>query len=165
VLLSEIHCIRERLRSAHLNLIFSKESKPVVFTANIEFNVDPNNAMGEILNITLYPQACSDRNQSLTPIIELNEPSLISFVDNEFVFDINFGDQIIPGEANCISGSLMQLDIVLRALLIDEDTFCGQIEGRLIRPFEYLLAGSTFGAIRINDYDDLENLSLLTRCE
>jgi len=56
---------------------------------------------------------------------------------------------VIPGDANVVSGSDLTVDLVLIGRIRDENTFCGDATGMILKPLELDIVGSTIGGIRI----------------
>ncbi len=57
----------------------------------------------------------------------------------------------IPGDANVLTGSTLTVDVTLIGRIRSEDLFCGDANGMILAPIELDIAGSTIGAIRVED--------------
>lgn len=88
-------------------------------------------------------------------------------VEADGTFTATFSRQAVgtvSGCANPISGSDIEATLVLNASTRSEDLFCGQLEGSLFKPFTYDLAGSTFGAVRIDQAPDTAGVAPVLKC-
>lgn len=66
-------------------------------------------------------------------------------------FDIDAGVVEVVGEANPITGSPIVASLKMVGTVIDENFYCGSIEGEVMMPIMNSLAGSTFAAVRLED--------------
>ncbi|MCY1068967.1 hypothetical protein OV090_29785 [Nannocystis sp. RBIL2] len=73
----------------------------------------------------------------------------IPIVDGKF--DIDAGVVKVTGMANPVTGGDIEATLRMIATIIDEDFFCGEIEGDLMSPLMSTLKGSTFAAVRLED--------------
>lgn len=62
-------------------------------------------------------------------------------------FTIAFGEQLVHGCANAISGSDILATLTLTGITRSKDRFCGTMDGALIRPYSLALEG-TFAFVR-----------------
>ena len=129
-------------------------SRPFAFLAVID-------VLESIINLELIPLSCEDYSL---------EESIISglevYVDGDGRFTRDLGVVQIPGLANCVSGGLIEAEIILEGLVITEDSFCGDLTGMLHLPWQSDFAdlnfdpmGTTFAARRIDEYGEYVNLN------
>lgn len=113
---------------------------PFQFLAQIELD-DTDNTV----DITLTGLGRYDRMpvQGGEPLRALDVP-----VDNTGKFEAPLVGEI-PGDANVITGSDLEVDVVLVGRIMDENAFCGEATGMILRPIELDIAGSTVGAKRV----------------
>lgn len=71
---------------------------------------------------------------------------------------------VVPGEGNAISGTPVTIDLMVMATIRTEDYFCGLLNGGVVAPLTLDLNGSTFGAIRIPDGADVNDLTPIPNC-
>lgn len=64
-------------------------------------------------------------------------------------FAIDFGDQLVHGCANAISGADIKARLILEGATLSENRFCGAMDGRLIEPYDAPLPGE-FAFVRID---------------
>jgi hypothetical protein len=136
-------------------------TKPMVFLSTIEISIAEDGQSGTITRMQLDPRTCEDRQVSAEGNVLFEGESIIN-AEGEYTLD--FGEQIVPGAANCISGSLIQATIKLQGRVLNEDQICGEVSGMLIQPFEYDLEGSTFAAYRVEEGVDLNTLDIKGSC-
>jgi hypothetical protein len=79
-------------------------------------------------------------------------------------FTIEVGEIAISGQANPITGSNILADLTLIGVVIDDDTFCGTVNGDVLQPLQNNVDGSSFGAIRYDgDFTEIGD-AFLARC-
>ena len=137
-------------------------TKPMVFLSTIEISIAEDGQSGIITNIRLDPRTCEDRQVSAEGEVVFEGESQVNI---EGDYSIDFGQQAVPGAANCISGSPIQATIQLQGRIMNEDQICGQVSGMLMQPFEYDLEGSTFAAYRVEEGVDLNDLEIKGSCD
>ena len=81
-----------------------------------------------------------------------------------FVVETLGGPVMVTGEANPITGSDIVAEISLLGAIQDEDVYCGTAGGQVTSPLVADLAGSTFGAQRIEDTAAASLPPPLTEC-
>ena len=69
----------------------------------------------------------------------------------EFGFVLDFGEIMVTGAANPITGSDIVSQISLTGRIQDADGWCGTATGEVSSPLQLPLEGSTFAAIRLAD--------------
>jgi hypothetical protein len=69
-------------------------------------------------------------------------------VDATGRFDAPFAGDI-DGQANPATGSTLTVELVLAGAILDENVWCGVVNGRITQPLILPLDGSTFAAIRV----------------
>lgn len=137
-------------------------TKPMVFLGQLDISIAEDGQSGTISRMILDPLTCEDRQVSAEGDVIFDGGAPI---DSDGNFSIDFGEQNVPGIANCISGSLIQATIQLQGQILNENEMCGAVVGQLMQPFEYDLAGSTFAAYRVEEGVDLNTLEIKGSCE
>lgn len=66
-------------------------------------------------------------------------------------FEIDAGVVMVTGMANPVTGGDIVASLKMIGTVIDEDFYCGEIEGEVMMPLMAGLAGSTFAAVRLED--------------
>jgi hypothetical protein len=66
-------------------------------------------------------------------------------------FLMEFGETMVTGEANPITGSDILADLSLDAMILTEDAWCGDVMGMVLSPLMASLKDSTFAAVRLAD--------------
>jgi hypothetical protein len=123
---------------------------PLQFVTHIVYSAAPEG--GGTMDITFQPLSLEPM-QSLTPREFVGVP--ITYEDiavtPDGAFDIDMGLVMVTGEANPVTGSDIEATLIVHGDMLDENTACGELEGMLLSPLEFNLAGSTFAAIRLGD--------------
>jgi len=94
--------------------------------------------------------------QTGSPRLPSGEPFVftdVPVVDGQFTLD--FGEILLAGETNPITGSDISASIVLAGQVQDADSFCGDATGMVTAPLRTSIDGSTFAAVRVAGLDDL----------
>lgn len=66
-------------------------------------------------------------------------------------FTLDFGEILLLGATNPITGSDISATIVLDGQVQDADRFCGTVSGMVTAPLMTSIDGSTFAAVRVTD--------------
>ncbi|WAS98284.1 hypothetical protein [Nannocystis punicea] len=66
-------------------------------------------------------------------------------------FDIDAGLVTVTGMANPVTGGDIEATLKMIGTIIDENFYCGEIEGDVTTPLMANLKGSTFAAVRLED--------------
>lgn len=90
-----------------------------------------------------------------TPREEVGDPIVVTGVPlTDGLFSIDFGEVTVPGSANPISGGDIVATIVLEGRILSSDAWAGDVSGAATSPVNADLAGSTFGAYRVEAPED-----------
>ena len=100
------------------------------------------------LKMILTPLSVADRS----PVGAAIETAVVP-IDEEGRFELPFGNVVVTGVANPISGSEIEADLTMQGQIQSSTRICGGLTGRLIRPADFDLAGSTVGLVQITDGD------------
>jgi hypothetical protein len=111
------------------------------FIADVEMT--DNGDGTAVLDITFTPLTVADRTPIGDPLSSLDVAVANT---GEFTAPV---EGIVPGPANPISGSEIELDGALEAVIKSTDLFCGDVTGRVSRPTIIDLDGSTGAGIRV----------------
>ena len=117
--------------------------KPLLLKVDVVSDVESD---PPTVKMTLQPLGVEDK----TPLGEIIEPDPVE-VDGDGRFSIPFGNVVVTGGANPISGSEIEADLTLLGEIRGEQDLCGTIEGDLIRPTAFSLNGSTVGMLLVED--------------
>lgn len=131
--------------------------QPLLFAVDVEVSSDL-----ELATLELQPLTTDDDDEPRTPIGDRIVLEDVPY-DAEGTLSADLGEVTVPGRANPITGSdivaSVQLSARTRAETDDEPSlFCGEVEGMVIEPLSYDLAGSTFGAVPTDDAPSAEPL-------
>jgi hypothetical protein len=123
---------------------------PLQFVTTIAYTASAEG--GGTMDVTFQPLSLTQM-MVLTPREFVGEPITYEdiAVSPEGAFDIDMGLVMVTGEANPVTGSDIEATLIVHGNMVDENTSCGELEGMLMSPLEFNLAGSTFGAIRLGD--------------
>ena len=105
--------------------------------------------------LTLQPLSLDigEVNQPQEPVGDPFVFTDVPVVDGKFTLD--FGELMISGAANPITGSDITASIVLAAQVESADFFCGDASGMVTSPLMTSIDGSTFAAVRVAGLDAL----------
>jgi hypothetical protein len=121
---------------------------PLQFLGEVTAELD---AMGngtisvEFQPLSLDPQSTTD------PREEVGEALVIDGDVSGYSFTLPFGETMVTGAANPITGSDIVANLELQATIRSEDAWCGTVTGMVLSPIMVDLAGSNFAAIRLAD--------------
>ena len=145
--------------------------RPMTFVAEVEIMVNEDGSGGQIMSILLDPRRCDDFNESAGDSV-LFSPDQPAEIGANSYFSADFGRVIVAGPANCISGSTIEAEIQLDGQVSSTENLCGEMNGMLYRPYpadlgysEVTMERSTFGAIKINGDEDINELSVPKNCD
>jgi hypothetical protein len=105
---------------------------------------------GALLDISLQPLTL-DVGSTTTPRLPFGAPIVIDAVPvaADGSFTMNLDALAIDGQTNPITGSdAAAADLVFDGQLVDDDSWCGTMDGELTAPLMLDLAGSTFAGSR-----------------
>lgn len=97
-----------------------------------------------------------DIGQTGGPQVPFGDPFVftdVPVVDGAFTLD--FGEILLAGATNPITGSDITASIVLTGHVQDADSFCGDASGTVTAPLMTTIDGSTFAAVRVSGLDAL----------
>lgn len=98
--------------------------------------------------------------------VAVGDPIIVNNVQllEDGTFELELTDAAVDGEANPISGGDIVATIRLSGFVTSATAFCGTVDGQVSEPTQIGLAGSTFGAIPIEN-DDLTLITPSAKCE
>lgn len=122
---------------------------PLQFIATNTMNSD---GMGTTtLSVCLQPITL-EQGKVNTPRLPIGDPLCFEdLVITDGAFEIDAGVVMVPGEANPVTGGEIVASLLLKGTVIDENFYCGTIEGEVMMPLMAPLGGSTFAAVRLED--------------
>jgi hypothetical protein len=125
-------------------------AKPLLLKAVV--NVDAA-ASPMTIQMVLTPLSVIDK----TPIGESIETEAEP-IEDDGSFVLPFGAVAVTGEANPISGSDIEANLILEGQIRGADSICGVVTGQLIKPTEFDLEGTTVGmaAVAEDNFADVE---------
>ena len=77
--------------------------------------------------------------------------------DGTFVADL--GHVEVEGEANPLTGSFIEADMVLHGIVANAEVFCGSVTGMVTVPSNIPLEGSTFGVVKGTEFATVTPMS------
>lgn len=122
---------------------------PLQFIATNTITIDENG--NTLLGACLQPLSL-DPGKVNTPRQPIGDPlcySDLPIADGKF--EIDAGVVMVTGMANPVTGGDIVASLKMVGTVIDEDFYCGEIEGEVMMPLMSPLAGSTFAAVRLAD--------------
>ena len=125
---------------------------PLKFVTTIDNMIIAEDGSGATADFTFQP--LSVPGECLDGILEF--PGVVFDADGNF--EIDMGLVMVSGEANPISGTDIEATIVMHGRIVDVDALCGEVDGMLMSPLVFDLAGSNFAAIRLDDDGCTETL-------
>lgn len=122
---------------------------PLQFVADVQATVDEVTGDGTL--VMEFQPLSLDVGSTTEPREEVGDPINIEAPVTGGFFDVAFGETMVTGMANPITGSDILADLSLAGALIDEDAWCGAVTGNVLSPLQAPLDGSTYAAIRLAD--------------
>ena len=122
---------------------------PLQFLATVDA-ADP-----ALWDLSLQPLAL-DQGQTGSPQTPVGDPLVfddVAVVDGGFTID--FGETLLPGQTNPITGSDITATITMSGTVVDPDFFCGLVGGMVTMPLMTSIDGSTFAAVRVTGLESL----------
>ena len=129
--------------------------KPLLLKAEVVTDLESE---PKTIQMVLQPLGVEDR----TPLGDIIAPEAVE-IGEDGRFSIPFGNVVVTGEANPISGSEIEADLTLNGEIRGEQDICGLIEGDLIRPTAFSLNGSTVG-MGLVEGDDFASATPVLEC-
>ena len=124
---------------------------PLQFATTVFFDPSPDGA-GGTAEFSFQPLSLN-QGETLVPREFIGDPLVYSGieVDAEGKYDIDMGLVMVTGMANPVTGSDIEATLVVHGEIRNMNQFCGELEGELMSPLQFDLAGSTFAAMRLAD--------------
>ncbi|MCY1063094.1 hypothetical protein [Nannocystis sp. SCPEA4] len=122
---------------------------PMQFIATNTMTVDENG--DTLLDTCLQPLSLMQGKVNM-PREPIGDPLCyegIPIVEGKF--DVDAGEVNVTGEANPVTGGEIVATLKMIGSIIDENFYCGDIEGDVSSPLVADLKGSTFAAVRLED--------------
>jgi hypothetical protein len=125
---------------------------PLQFATEISNMVIADDGTGATADFTFIPLSLA-QGETLIPRACLDETLTYEGVvfDADGNFQIDMGYVMVSGEANPISGFDIEALLNVIGHIEHPDAMCGELEGMVVNPLVFDLAGSTFGAIRLDN--------------
>lgn len=123
-------------------------SKPLQFLADVQTDYD--DAGTGSMTIEFQPLSL-DVGSTTEPREEVGDAIVVDTDVNTGAFTIPFGETMVTGQANPITGSDILADLSLQGNVRSANAWCGGVDGDVLSPIMVPLAGSTFAAIRLAD--------------
>jgi hypothetical protein len=92
-----------------------------------------------------------DQGSTTVPREEVGESLVIDGDVANFQFTLPFGETMVTGAANPITGSDIVSDLSLEGQIRSETAWCGSVTGMVLSPIQVPLDGSFFAAIELAD--------------
>lgn len=124
---------------------------PLQFIGDVTAELD---ATGNgTVSVTFQPLSL-DQGSTTLPREEVGDPITIDGDVTEYAFTLPFGETMITGAANPITGSDIVADLSLEGSFRSENAWCGTVTGMVLSPIQVPLDGSVFGATRLVDRNE-----------
>lgn len=124
---------------------------PLQFLGEVEADIDP--AGNGTIIVTFQPLSLAPMSTT-EPREEVGEPITIEGDVKSFSFTLPFGETMVTGAANPITGSDIVADLALEGTIRSVDAWCGSVTGQVLSPIQVPLGGSVFAATRLADRDE-----------
>lgn len=121
---------------------------PLQFLVDVDAELDINydgTVTVDIQPLSLDPMSTSE------PREEVGDSLVVDADVTGGAFTLVFGETMVTGAANPITGSDILADLSLVGSIRSEDAFCGNAVGMVLSPIMTSLEGSTFAAVRLAD--------------
>ncbi|GEM_PF-1005042 len=127
---------------------------PLQFATSIDFTYSETGDSGT-MDLCFQPLTL-DQGSTTEPRVFVGDPLCYDGipVDSEGEFDFDMGLIQVAGAANPITGSDIEATIEMSGSIVHPDALCGTVSGELMSPLVFDLAGSSFGAVRLEDIGD-----------
>jgi len=124
---------------------------PLQFIADFDVDLDAMvmDATFTPLSLELASTTVPREELPANPIIVNGIP-----INEDGSVEIDFGEVMVEGDANPITGSDIVTTVVINVGALDDDTFCGSADGMVTSPIQQGLEGSTVAGIRLTDRGD-----------
>lgn len=121
---------------------------PLQFLGEVTAEIDP---MGDGTISVVFQPLSLDAGSTTEPREEVGDSISIDADVTAASFTITFGETMVTGAANPITGSDILADIALVGSIRNADAWCGTVEGEVLSPIQVGLEDSTFAAMRLAD--------------
>lgn len=121
---------------------------PLQFLADVTAELD---AMGSGTATVEFQPLSLDPMSTTEPREEVGESITIDADVEAYAFTLAFGETMVTGAANPITGSDILADLSLEGQIRSMDRWCGTVAGDVLSPIQVPLQGSTFAATRLAD--------------
>lgn len=122
---------------------------PLQFIADVDAELDDGSGDGTVI-IEFQPLSL-DPGSTTSPREEVGMALRIDAEVTACTFLLDFGQTMVTGEANPITGSDIVADLSLDGTIVSEDAWCGDLLGEVLSPIAVSLEHSTFAASRLAD--------------
>ena len=127
---------------------------PLLFKSDVVVDLEAST-----IKMTIYP--ISVDGEVLPDAIDRDPVPL----NADGTFTLPFGEVDVTGNANPVSGSDIKANLTLVGRLRSDEFFCGELEGQLIFPTMFDLAGSTIGSVKLADANaDVSSITPVLEC-
>lgn len=121
---------------------------PLQFLVDVQAEVDP---MGDgTVSLDIQPLSL-DPMSTTEPREEVGDSIVVDADVVGGAFTVLFGETMVTGAANPITGSDIVADLTLEGSIRSADAWCGAAVGMVLMPIQAPIDGSNFAAIRLAD--------------
>lgn len=124
---------------------------PLQFIGDVTAELDE--AGNGTISVTFQPLSL-DPMSTTTPREEVGDAITIDADVEDYAFTLDFGQIMVTGAANPITGSDITATLSLVSQIRNEDAWCGTVTGMVESPIMVPLEGSYFAATRLADRDE-----------
>ncbi|MCX4243284.1 hypothetical protein [Paraliomyxa miuraensis] len=124
---------------------------PLQFLAEVTAELD---AAGDGMVTVEFQPLSLDPMSTTEPREEVGESITIDTEVTAYAFALDFGETMVTGAANPITGSDIVATLALEGSIRSEDAWCGGVTGDVESPIQVPLEGSNFAATRLADRDE-----------
>lgn len=124
---------------------------PLQFLGDVTAELDA--AGNGTISVTFQPLSL-DPMSTTVPREEVGEAITIEGPVEDYAFTLDFGQIMVTGAANPITGSDITATLSLVSQIRNEDAWCGTVTGMVESPIMVPLEGSYFAATRLADRDE-----------
>jgi len=137
------------------------KSKPLRFKLDVTVNVDAGT-----IDATMQPIAAPPNNGATEPGTLVGEKFTASSPIDPAAgtFSLDFGGVDVPLEANPIIAVPAAADIALVGCTATPESSCGLVDGKLTKPIDQSIEGSTWAIVPLPDGTNPISIELVTAC-
>ena len=121
---------------------------PLQFIGEVTAEID---GMGNGTITVVFQPLSLEQGSTTTPREEVGEALTIDGDIADFAFTLPFGETMVTGAANPITGSDIVADLALEGTIRSENAWCGTVTGEVLSPIQVGLEGSYFASTRLAD--------------